>query len=100
VGEYSQANVSVTAGATTALGTVAWNVTHPGGSIAWEIGVPDRTPKEFRHGNTDYFEPYKWDAFRTEFPNPVNYYVGTSNPAIDWNYAQTAYDAATTPAKR
>jgi rhamnogalacturonan endolyase len=91
VGEYSQASVAVTAGGTTALGSVTWNVTHPGGSIAWEIGVPDRTAKEFRHGSTDYFEPYKWDLYGTEFPNPLNYYVGTSNWAVDWNYAHSPY---------
>jgi len=91
VGEYSQANVTVTAGGTTALGNVTWNLVHPGNSIAWEIGVPDRSAAEFWHG-TDYFQAFLYDGFANEFPNPIDYVVGTSNWATDWNFAHTAYN--------
>jgi rhamnogalacturonan endolyase len=90
VGEYSQANVTVSAGAITSLGAVTWNVPHPGNSIAWEIGVPDRSASEFWHGN-DYFQAFLYDNFANEFPSPLNYTVGTSNWATDWNYVHSAY---------
>lgn len=93
VGEFSQKSVTVTAGRTVALGTVAWSVPHAGRVIAWEIGVPDRSAAEFHHGN-DYFQAYLWDTYPMEFSNPLVYTVGTSNPARDWNYVQSAFPAA------
>jgi len=90
VGEYSRQHVTVTAGKTTALGDVTWNVPHQGKSIAWEIGVPDRTAREFRHG-TDYFHGYVWQNISNEFPNPLEYTVGKSDWSKDWNYVQSWY---------
>jgi rhamnogalacturonan endolyase len=90
VGEFTRTGVTVGSGANTPLGDITWNVPHKGSSIAWEIGVPDRTAKEFRHGN-DYFHGYVWQNFSKEWPNPLDYTIGKSNPATDWNYAQTAY---------
>ena len=78
VGELSKPDVMVTTGATTALGDLTWNIPHKGSRIAWEIGVPDRTAKEFRHGD-DYFQGYVWQNFASEFPNPLDYTVGKSN---------------------
>ena len=94
VEEFSKTNIIVTAGSTNAQGDLAWNIANPGTSVAWEIGVPDRTAKEFRHGN-DYFTPYLWDVYPQEFPNPLVYNVGTSNPALDWNYVHSNYPGAT-----
>ncbi|MBC8097421.1 MAG: hypothetical protein H7Y43_16570 [Akkermansiaceae bacterium] len=87
VGEYSRGNVVVSAGGTLALGNVTWNVKHPGSKIAWEIGIPNRSASEFKHGSTDYFKPYKWLSFRSEFSNPLVYTIGSSTPANNWNYA-------------
>jgi rhamnogalacturonan endolyase len=61
-----------------------------GSHIAWEIGVPDRTAKEFVHGD-NYFHGYVWTNFANEFPNPLDYYVGKSDWRTVWNYAQTRY---------
>lgn len=93
VGEYSKSDITVRAGETLDLGTVTWNVVHPGASIAWEIGVPDRSAGEFRHGD-DYFRPYLWSGFANEFENPLVYTVGRSTPAKDWNYVQCPLAAA------
>jgi rhamnogalacturonan endolyase len=90
VGEFSQTNVEVRAGGTTTLSDLVWAVQHPGASIAWEIGVPDRTAKEFRHGD-DYFQPKLWEKFSGEFSNPLDYVVGVSDWSKDWNYAQSGY---------
>ncbi len=94
VGEFSKPAVAVAAGETNAQGTLAWEVPHAGASIAWEIGVADRTAREFRHGS-DYFHPYLWDKFGTEFENPLVYTIGTSTPARDWNYVQCALPRST-----
>lgn len=90
VGEFARQGVTVPAGETTGLGEVTWDVPHKGTKIAWEIGVPDRTAREFRHGN-DYFHGYAWQGFTGEFKNPLDYTVGESNPARDWNYAQSQW---------
>jgi rhamnogalacturonan endolyase len=89
VGEFTRENVPVAAGQTTALGTLTWSVPHKGRKIAWEIGVPDRTAREFRHGN-DYFAGYVWQDLSKEFPNPLDYTIGKST-WTDWNYVQSWY---------
>ena len=91
VGEFARANVTVTAGTTNALGNITWTVPHTGGYLAWEIGVPDRTAREFRHGSTDYWRAFLWEDYASEFSNPLEYTVGTSNWTNDWNYAQPGY---------
>jgi len=88
VGEFTKENVVVAAGKPLSLGSLTWNVPHKGKTIAWEIGVPDRTAKEFRHGD-DYFHGYVWQNFTKEWPNPLEYTVGKSDWAKDWNYAQS-----------
>jgi rhamnogalacturonan endolyase len=90
VGEFSKGQVEVKPGRQTDLGELTWNVPHPGATIAWEIGVPDRSAKEFRHGN-DYFQPYLWDKFSGELPNPLEYTVGVSDWSKDWNYVHCGY---------
>ena len=93
VGEFARDGVRIAAGGTNPLGDVAWTVPHKGKRIAWEIGVPDRTAKEFRHGK-DYFHGYLWKNIAKEFPNPLDYVVGKSNASNDWNYAQSRYPGA------
>ncbi len=90
VGEFSKTGIVVAANATNAQGNLAWNVTHPGWSIAWEIGTPNRSAREFKHGG-DYFEPFLWNTYCAELTNPLEYTVGTSNPATDWNYAHSGH---------
>jgi rhamnogalacturonan endolyase len=89
VGEFLRQNVTVTTGKTK-LEELTWNVPHKGSCIAWEIGVPDRTAKEFVHGD-NYFHGYVWTNFANEFPNPLDYTVGKSNWKTGWNYAQSRY---------
>jgi rhamnogalacturonan endolyase len=90
VGEFSKKDVTVTAAHPLSLGELTWNVAHHGSSIAWEIGYPDRSAEEFRHGH-DYPKGYIWQKFSSEFPNPLEYTIGASKPDTDWNYAQCAY---------
>jgi rhamnogalacturonan endolyase len=90
VGEFSRTNIVVKTGEATTVSDCVWNILHPGKRIVWEIGVPDRTAREFRHGD-DYFQPFLWDKFPSEFKNPLEYTVGVSDPAKDWNYVQCGY---------
>jgi rhamnogalacturonan endolyase len=90
VGEFAQTGITVAAAMTNLLGTLTWNVPHVGGHIAWEIGVPDRLATEFRHG-TNYWEPYIWNSFASEFTDPLEYPLDSANPAWDWNYAHNFY---------
>jgi len=91
VGELEVTNIVATAGATNALGDLTWNLTHPGGQIAWEIGIPDRSAAEFKHG-TDYWYPFLWDQYCQELPNPLEFTIGSNDPAMDWNYAHSGYE--------
>jgi len=92
VGEYSKEDVVVKSGQTAELGDVVWNIKRPGKRILWEIGVPDRLPAEFRHGSTDWFEPFLYEQFVKEFSNPLEYSVAEKNWATALNYAHNIYD--------
>jgi rhamnogalacturonan endolyase len=101
-------SVTVTGGATTALGTVTWTPTRYGPTV-FEIGYPDRTARKFRHGD-DYWvgdigpsptSPSSvWTKFMEypfDFPNGPNYIVGTSRWTTDWNFIQpSVYSSAAT----
>lgn len=58
----------------------------------WQIGRFDRSAAEFRNGNAPrQFELYR--AYAEQFPHDVDYRIGSSQPAHDWNYAQwTVYN--------
>ncbi|GAB3648453.1 hypothetical protein GCM10028791_12240 [Echinicola sediminis] len=90
VGEYKLGNVRVEAGQSTDLGGLKWDIPREKGSLIWEIGVPDRTAREFFHGN-DYFQGYLWTTFAEDFSNPLEYTVGESDWSRDWNYAHNGY---------
>jgi rhamnogalacturonan endolyase len=90
VGEFKQTPVDVRGGETTDLSDLTWDVPHKGRRIAWEIGIPDRSAAEFWHGK-DYFLPLLYKQLWEEIPNPLEYTVGQSDWATDWNYAQTRH---------
>ena len=89
VGEFVlNKSVTVKAGAVTNLGKFTFNEKRVA-PIAWEIGIPDRTAMEYKHG--DHFNQWGlYYKFEKEFPNGVNYYIGKSNYARDWNYCQVS----------
>jgi rhamnogalacturonan endolyase len=86
MGEFAMTNVVVAAGETKSLGELVWQPLRFGRTL-WEIGIPDRTAREFRHG--DHF--WRWGLYLQypqEFPNDVNFIIGQSDWSRDWNYAQ------------
>ena len=92
-GQMTKLNyLNVSADSISALGDVVWTPTRTAPTI-WEIGVPDRSAAEFRHGKdwwrSDTFPSVHWGKFMdypNEFPNGVNYTIGQSNYATDWNF--------------
>ena len=94
--------VVVTGGVTNSLGLVTWTPMRVGPTV-FEIGYPTRRADKFRHGD-DYWvgdvgpsptapSPI-WDKFMEfpyDFPNGLNYVVGTNRWSTDWNYVQSVY---------
>jgi rhamnogalacturonan endolyase len=98
-----KAYATVTAGETAALGNVNWTPERIAATV-WEIGVPDRTAKEFKHGN-DWWMGGTWPSlnwakfmdYNNEFPNDITYTIGKSNWATDWNFVQPYLKGDSTP---
>ena len=86
MGEFRHDGVAVNAGDVMDLGNLSWQPPHFGRTL-WQIGTPDRTAKEFRHGD-DYRQWGLWKKYPEEFPNDVNFIIGQSRERTDWNYAQ------------
>ena len=86
-GEFIVDGVVVSAGTPLDLGSLAW--TPPDfGSDLWQIGTFDRSAEEYLHGsNDDYRRWGLWFDYPTEFPSDVHFVIGTSDEAVDWNYA-------------
>lgn len=86
LGDFRHDSVPVAAGETAELGTLAWTPRRFGRQ-RWEIGIPNRSAEEFRHG--DHY--WQWGLYRRypeEFPNDVDFVIGRSDWRRDWNYAQ------------
>ncbi len=86
--QFKFPGVVVRPDADTNLGRLTWPPAH--GKVLWQIGIADRSTREFRHGNN----VRHWGNFRfyhRDFPNDVNYIVGESTPRKDWNYAQWSW---------
>jgi rhamnogalacturonan endolyase len=100
-GEFEKNPIEIKPGTTTDLSAITWTIPRNRGKLLWEIGIPNRRADEFRHGD-DYFQGYLWKNFHKEFSNPLEYHIGRSSPAKDWNYAQSSYptpSGTTTPWK-
>src|SRR5204863_3449758 len=86
LGEFAQADVNVEPGKSIELGQLTWKPVRFGKQL-WEIGIPDRTAGEFRHGD-HYWQWGLYNDYPKEFPNDVHYIVGQSDPRKDWNLMQ------------
>ncbi|HEY5591348.1 MAG TPA: polysaccharide lyase family protein [Paludibacter sp.] len=86
LGEYKKLDITIAAGSNIDLGKLMYTPVRYGKQL-WEIGIPNRSAVEFRHG--DHY--WKWGLYMLypkEFPNDVNYIVGKSDWTKDWNYCQ------------
>jgi rhamnogalacturonan endolyase len=89
--DFVRTGVTVAANRTTDLGALGWtSQTH--GRTLWQLGTFDRTAGEFRNG--DDARGYQMFArYPEQFPNDVDFTIGRSDPARDWNYAQWSWYA-------
>jgi rhamnogalacturonan endolyase len=94
LGEFSKTDVTVAAGQTVDFGAVEWKPVRHGKQL-WEIGVPNRSAEEFRHGDK-YWVWGLYNEYPKEFPQDVNFVIGQSDPAKDWNYVQPPRDGKPT----
>ncbi|MBC7721649.1 MAG: T9SS type A sorting domain-containing protein [Pedobacter sp.] len=98
VGEYRLDNVTVTANATTTLGTLTKTVDRTNGNLVWEIGKPNRMADEFKMGDFDYCEGNIQFKYRDSFPNLIEYNVADKNWGKVLPYAHVRYpDTAAIP---
>ena len=91
LGEFSKANITVSAGKTLDLGELTWEPSRRGRQV-WEIGVPNRTGAEFAGGDR-FFEPDITLQYPNLFPTDVTFTVGESLPSKDWFYAQVPHNS-------
>jgi rhamnogalacturonan endolyase len=89
LGEFALPDVKVEAGKTVNVGRLEWTPVRHGRQI-WEIGTPDRTGQEFRHGD-HYWQWGLYNQYDKDFPKDVNFVVGKSDARADWNYAQVPH---------
>ncbi|PYI32009.1 galactose mutarotase-like protein [Aspergillus indologenus CBS 114.80] len=95
-GDYERDGVRVQAGKTTKV-QETW-VEESAGTEVWRLGTPDKSSGEFRRGVARdethplhppqyliYWAAYDWQE---DFPNGVNYTIGSSDPATDFNTVQ------------
>jgi rhamnogalacturonan endolyase len=86
LGEFSLANIAVAVSKTKDLGRLEWKPVRYGRQV-WEIGIPNRSADEFRHGD-HYWQWGLYNQYPKEFPNDVNFVIGKSDWRKDWNYCQ------------
>jgi rhamnogalacturonan endolyase len=86
LGEYSKADVVVAPGQTVDLGRLDWQPVRYGRQL-WDIGIPNRSAEEFRHGD-HYWQWGLYYEYPKEFPRDVNFVIGKSDFHQDWNYCQ------------
>jgi rhamnogalacturonan endolyase len=86
LGEFRLADVAVAAGERKEVGELVWKPVRHGRQL-WEIGVPNRSAEEFRHGD-DYWHWGLYYDYPKEFPDDVRFVIGKSDWRRDWNYCQ------------
>ncbi|CAG9226710.1 Rhamnogalacturonan endolyase [Paraburkholderia tropica] len=74
------------------LGAIAWPAEEKGERL-WQIGSFDRSAAEFRNGD-DARNYQMFRRYAQQFPHDVDFTVGKSDAARDWNYAQWTVYAA------
>ncbi|MFE7077332.1 polysaccharide lyase family protein [Streptomyces sp. NPDC057620] len=98
LGEYRRPNIKVTASTTVNTGTHTWTPASHGTTL-WQIGTPDRSAQEFHisGGKNGYRDTLTWLEYPYDFPQGVDFKVGTDDPATDWNYFHPAVRTPGTP---
>ena len=95
LGEFAQANVTVTAGQSLDLGQIEWKPVRHGRQL-WDIGYPDRTGGKFFKGDPDNYWLWGWPVrYPLLFPNDITYTIGQSDYHKDWFFEQVPHGEST-----
>lgn len=86
LGEFAGGELKLAKSERKELGELIWKPKRYGKTI-WQIGVADRTAREFRHGD-HYWQWGLYYEYPREFPRDVDFVIGKSDPRVDWNYCQ------------
>src|ERR1017187_4705767 len=86
LGDFSHADVHIESGKIVNLGELVWTPVRYGRQL-WDIGIPNRSAEEFRHGD-HYWQWGLYNLYPQEFPNDVDFVIGKSDCRRDWNYVQ------------
>jgi rhamnogalacturonan endolyase len=89
LGQFAKTDVTVAAGQAIDLGKLDWQPVRFGRQL-WDIGIPNRSAKEFARGN-DYWHWGLYLQYATDFPNDVNYTIGQSDFRKDWYFEQVPH---------
>jgi rhamnogalacturonan endolyase len=84
LGEFIRTEIKVEAGKPLELGKLAWTPVRRGRQL-WEIGIPNRTAREFFKGD-DYFHDGMPVQYAKLFPKGTNFVIGQSDFRRDWYY--------------
>lgn len=90
LGEFVLSNVTVKADGAVQLGTLTWRPVRYGRQL-WEIGIPNRSAREFFKGS-DYDHWGWYLQYPRLFPRDVNYIIGQSDFRKDWFFEQVPRD--------
>ena len=91
LGEYTNYNITVTAGKTLDLGKLEWKPVRYGKQV-WEIGYPDRTGGKFYKGDGSNYWLWGWCVrYGDLFPNDITYTIGKSDYHEDWFFEQVPH---------
>lgn len=83
--QFERTNIIVKPDETTDLGKLDWTpISH--GQTLWQIGTFDRSAGEYRNGDdARHYEVFR--RYQTQFPNDVNFTIGTSDFKQDFSHA-------------
>ena len=91
LGEFAQANITVTAGQSLDLGNLDWKPVRYGKQV-WEIGYPDRTGGKFLKGDGADYWLWGWPLrYALLFPNDLTYTIGQSDYHKDWFFEEVPH---------
>jgi len=91
LGDFAQTNVTVLAGKNLDLGKLEWKPVRYGRQI-WDIGVADKSAREFLKGDGDNYWLWGWPLrYALLFPNDLTYTIGQSDYRKDWFFEQVPH---------
>ncbi len=86
LGEFVSNQITLKPGEHLAFGTIVWHPVRYGRQL-WDIGIPNRSAREFFHGD-DYRHWGLYLDYPKWFPHDVDYTIGKSDFRKDWNFEQ------------